>query len=73
MVNSFSNQKQTVKAEKQIEKGQPSALTLKADSCSWGIYTLESKALRIKKFSGWGSLVGCCLWGRIELDTTEET
>ena len=22
---------------------------------------------------GWGSLVGCCLWGRIESDTTEAT
>ena len=22
---------------------------------------------------GWGSLVGCCLWGRTELDTTEAT
>ena len=22
---------------------------------------------------GWGSLVGCCLWGFIELDTTEAT
>ena len=22
---------------------------------------------------GWGSLVGCCLWGRIESDTTEVT
>ena len=22
---------------------------------------------------GWGSLVGCCLWGRTESDTTEET
>ena len=22
---------------------------------------------------GWGSLVGCCLWGRTELDTTEVT
>ena len=22
---------------------------------------------------GWGSLVGCCLWGRTELDTTETT
>ena len=22
---------------------------------------------------GWGSLVGCSLWGRIELDTTEAT
>ena len=22
---------------------------------------------------GWGSLVGCCLWGRIELDMTEVT
>ena len=22
---------------------------------------------------GWGSLVGCSLWGRTELDTTEET
>ena len=21
----------------------------------------------------WGSLVGCCLWGRTELDTTEAT
>ena len=21
----------------------------------------------------WGSLVGCCLWGRTELDTTEVT
>ena len=22
---------------------------------------------------GWGSLVGCCLWGRTESDTTEAT
>ena len=22
---------------------------------------------------GWGSLVGCCLWGHTELDTTEAT
>ena len=22
---------------------------------------------------GWGSLVGCCLWGRTELDTAEAT
>jgi len=22
---------------------------------------------------GWGSLVGCCLWGRTESDTTEVT
>ena len=22
---------------------------------------------------GWGSLVGCCLWGRTELNTTEVT
>ena len=22
---------------------------------------------------GWGSLVGCCLWSRTELDTTEAT
>ena len=22
---------------------------------------------------GWGSLVGCCLWGHIELDTTDTT
>ena len=22
---------------------------------------------------GWGSLVGCCLWGRTELDMTEAT
>ena len=22
---------------------------------------------------GWGSLVGCCLWGRTEWDTTEAT
>ena len=27
-------------------------------------------ALRIQ---GWGSLVGCCLWGRTELDTIEVT
>ena len=25
------------------------------------------------EFQGWGSLVGCCLWGRTELDTTETT
>ena len=22
---------------------------------------------------GWGSLVGCCLWGHVELDMTEAT
>ena len=25
------------------------------------------------EFQGWGSLVGCCLWGHTELDTTEVT
>ena len=25
------------------------------------------------EFQGRGSLVGCCLWGRTELDTTEAT
>ena len=25
------------------------------------------------EFQGWGSLVGCCLWGRTESDTTEAT
>ena len=25
------------------------------------------------EFQGWGSLVGCCLWGRTESDTTEVT
>ena len=25
------------------------------------------------EFQGQGSLVGCCLWGRTELDTTEAT
>ena len=25
------------------------------------------------RIQGQGSLVGCCLWGLIELDTTEET
>ena len=25
------------------------------------------------KFQGWWSLVGCCLWGHTELDTTEAT
>ena len=25
------------------------------------------------EFQGWGSLVGCCLWGCTELDTTEVT
>ena len=25
------------------------------------------------EFQGWRSLVGCCLWGRTELDTTEAT
>ena len=25
------------------------------------------------RIQGWGSLVGCCLWGRTELDMTEVT
>ena len=25
------------------------------------------------RIQGWGSLVGCCLWGRTESDTTEAT
>ena len=33
--------------------------------CSCNLWTVESQ--------GRGSLVGCCLWGRIELDTTEAT
>ena len=26
-----------------------------------------------RESQGWGSLVGCCLWGRTESDTTEAT
>ena len=26
-----------------------------------------------RESQGWGSLVGCCLWGRTELDMTEAT
>ena len=25
------------------------------------------------EFQGWGTLVGCCLWGSTESDTTEVT
>ena len=25
------------------------------------------------RIQGWGSLVGCCLWGHTELDTTDMT
>ena len=33
--------------------------------------TLQCSCL--EKPLGWRSLVGCCLWGRTELDTTEVT
>ena len=35
---------------------------------------LQCSCLETPKDGGWGGrLVGCCLWGRTELDMTEET
>ena len=34
---------------------------------------IEAPAFLPGESQGWGSLVGCCLWGRTESDTTEAT
>ena len=40
---------------------------------SWRRKWQPSPVLLLKEFRGQRSLVGCCLWGRIESDTTEAT
>ena len=46
---------------------QPSTFTF-----TFHFHALE-KAFLPRESQGWGSLVGCCLWGRTESDTTEAT
>ena len=40
---------------------------------NWGRKWQPTPVFLPGESQGWGSLVGCCLWGRTESDTTEVT
>ena len=42
-------------------------------SCHWRRKWQPTPVFLPGESQGWGSLVGCCLWGRTESDTTEAT
>ena len=62
----------------------PRILEIKAKINKWYLIKIKSFHTRRRQWhptpvllpgesQGWGSLVGCCLWGRTESDTTEAT
>ena len=45
----------------------------KASILRYSAFFITHSSVLAWRIQGWGSLVGCCLWGHTELDTTEAT